>query len=57
MEVINERGGNQPQQMDGEGEKISWFHQMGLHVCLGLVHVLLEHTPFNEQGLMHGVMC
>jgi hypothetical protein len=44
--------GNQPQQVDGEGEGLRWFHQMGLHVCLELVHVLFEHTTLHEQGPM-----
>jgi hypothetical protein len=42
--------------MDGEGEKLPWFHQMGLHVCLELVHVLFEYTPLHEQRPMCDVI-
>jgi hypothetical protein len=29
---------------------------MGLHVCLKLMHVLLEHTPLHEQGPMRDII-
>ncbi len=48
--------GNQFQQVGGEGEKILWFHQMGLLVCSKLMYVLLKHIPLHEQGFVHGVI-
>jgi hypothetical protein len=48
--------GDRPQQVDGEGKRFSWFHQMGLQVCSELVHVLFECIALHEQGPMHGVI-
>jgi len=45
--------------MDGKGEEgkgFSWSCQMGLHVCLELMHVLLKHIPLHEQGFMRNVI-
>jgi hypothetical protein len=44
--------------MDGEGEgkRLLWFHQMGLHVCSELTHVLLKRIPLHEQGSMCNVI-
>jgi hypothetical protein len=42
--------------MDEEGKELRWSHQMGLHVCLELMHVLFEHTPLHEQGPMHNII-
>ncbi len=41
--------------MDGKGEGLSWFCQMGLQVCLELMHVMLKRTSLYEQGSVHGV--
>jgi hypothetical protein len=49
MKIINKRGGDQFQEMHGEDKGLPWSHQMGLHMCLGLMHVLLEHIPLHEQ--------
>jgi len=40
----------------GEGKGFSWSCQMGLHVCLELMHVLLKHIPLHEQGFMRNVI-
>lgn len=42
--------------MDGKGEGVLWSHQMGLQVCSELMHILFEHTPLYEQGLMCDVI-
>jgi hypothetical protein len=46
----------QLQQVDGKGERFLWSHQVGLQVCLELMHILFEHTPLHEQGPMRGVI-
>lgn len=50
------KGGDQLQQMDGKGEGLSWFHQMGLQVCSELEHVLFECTPLHEQRFVRSVV-
>ncbi len=42
--------------MDGEGKGFLGFRQMGLQVCLQLVHVLLKCIPLHEQRHVHGVI-
>jgi hypothetical protein len=50
------KGGKSTSKVHGKGERFPWPHQMGLHVCLGLVHVLFEHIPLHEQRPMRGAI-
>jgi hypothetical protein len=34
--------------MDGEGEGLMWFCQMGLQMCLELVRILFKQTPLHD---------
>jgi hypothetical protein len=44
-----QKGGNQPQQVDGKNKRLMWSHKMKLHMCLKLMHVLFKHIPLHEQ--------
>jgi hypothetical protein len=56
MKIINKRGGDQLQKVHGKSEGFPWSRQMELHVCLGLMHVLLKHILLHEQRPMCGVI-
>ncbi len=53
MEIINKRG---EIKLNKWVEKVKDSHQMGLHVCSKLMHVLLECAPLHEQGPMCDVI-
>ncbi len=48
-----QKGGDEPQQMDGESKGLLGFCLMGLSICSEVMHVLLEHITLREQGPMH----
>jgi hypothetical protein len=51
-----QKGGDEPQQVDGESEGLVWFCLMGLLVYSKVMHVLLECSTLHEQGPMHGTI-
>jgi hypothetical protein len=48
-ENLLQKGGNQPQPMDENGNELQWSQLMGPQECWGPMHALLEHTPLHEQ--------